>query len=45
MVIPLAELLDAARPVRQQRHEQDELEHGGDVDVVDLGPLKEEEVL
>lgn len=26
--------------MRQQRHEQDELEHGGDVDVVDLGPLK-----
>ena len=27
--------------MRQQRHEQDELEHGRHVDVVDLRPLKE----
>ena len=33
--------LEAARPVRQQRHEQRQLEHGGHVHVVDLRPLKE----
>ena len=35
------EELEAARPVRQQRHEQRQLEHGGHVHVVDLRPLKE----
>ena len=35
------EELEAARPVRQQPHEQRQLEHGGHVHVVDLRPLKE----